>query len=146
MTLGHDIKLLSRDYLPVYYDHRAIIVDSRKKAGSSDFTPRKRPTELNSQIINFYESKFAYFAGFEAASLYGFDLLQDFFQVDEYVYMGMEKLTNQQFDNFSELSQKIGEYQHSFWTGMSEQGINKIAGHIGEGLCCRSPRTSGCFR
>lgn len=143
MTSGHDIKFLSRDYLPVSYDHRAIIVDSRKKAGSSDSTPRKRPTELNSQIINFYESKFAYFAGFEAASLYGFDLLQDFSQVDEYVYMGMEKLTNQQFDNFSDLSQKIGEYQHSFWSGMSEEGINKIAGHIGEVYAADHLETAG---
>ncbi|KQY82703.1 hypothetical protein ASD24_15085 [Paenibacillus sp. Root52] len=143
MTSGNDIQLLSRNYLPIPYDHRAIIVHSRKKSTSSASNPRKHPTKLNNKIINFYENKFAYFAGFEAASLYGFDLVQDFFQVDEYVYTGMEKMTNQQFDNFSDLSQKIGEYQHSFWTGMSEQGISKIAGHIGEVYAADHLETAG---
>lgn len=71
-------------------------------------------------------------AGFEAAGLYGADILHNFLAVDDHVYEGISRLANEQFASIGDLSAKVQSYQHNIWDGLSEKGVDKIGGHIGE--------------
>jgi len=71
-------------------------------------------------------------AGFEAAGLYGADILHNFLAVDDHVYEGIGRLANEQFASIGDLSAKVQSYEHNIWDGLSEKGVDKVGGHIGE--------------
>lgn len=135
---GRGIWTGSLEYLPVPYNPHEILLEARTVYSPSRNQNKSRPQrpskrrEANDKMINLYENKYAFFVGAEAAIIYGYDLFEDFAAVDSYVYEGIERLSGEQFDSFADLSRQIGEYSHDFWSGLSEQGISKIAGHIGE--------------
>ena len=63
--------------------------------------------------------------------------------VDKFVYEGMSKLTGENFDNIVDLSKKVQSYNHNFWDGLSDSGLSKLGGHIGESYAAETLQSKG---
>ena len=113
---GRRIRRDSRALLPAPYNPNAIVFEARACAAtnrdgkSRPAIPKIDLRRTNEKIIDLYENHALLSAGAEAALLYGADVLQGIASVDHYVYESMERLTNEQFDSFADLSHKIAEY------------------------------------
>ena len=59
------------------------------------------------------------------------NVLHQYLCIDDYIYEGVSKLSNQTIDNFSDLSSQLKTYDHGF-QGLARGGLNKIKGHIAE--------------
>ncbi|MBL8199902.1 MAG: hypothetical protein JNK40_02930 [Chromatiales bacterium] len=71
-------------------------------------------------------------AGGEALGLYGANTAEKFLAVDGHVYETMERLGADRIASVTDLSQSLGSWEHSVWTGIDPGGLNKFAGHLGE--------------
>jgi len=71
-------------------------------------------------------------AGFEAAGLFGSEIIHKFLMVDDYVYEGIGRLAGQQFDSFADLSARVQTYEQDFFGGLTEGSLRKVGGHIAE--------------
>lgn len=81
--------------------------------------------------------------GGEAALFLGYDVIDSFQSVDQFVYEGMSRMTGDNLDNIADLSSKVQSYDHNFWEGLTDAGLNKVGGHIGEAFAASSLEEKG---
>jgi hypothetical protein len=100
----------------------------RRQSGSASVADF--PTEENP--LGSWDSAGADVAAWEAAGLYGFGLISQFAAIDDHVYAAMSSLAEHHIENISDLSSKLATYHHDIWGGLSQKGIDNVAGHVGE--------------
>ena len=61
----------------------------------------------------------------------GANVIRQYLCIDDNTYEGIERLSGETIDNFSDLSAKLKTYEHNF-QGLTEGSLNKIKGHIAE--------------
>lgn len=71
-------------------------------------------------------------AGSEAFALYGYGIAEKFAAIDGHVYETMSRLTRDNIDTLASLSSSLDQWQHGFWGGLTEHGLYKLGGHLGE--------------
>ena len=64
--------------------------------------------------------------------LCGYGLISQFAAIDDHVYAAMSSLADRHIENISDLSSKLATYHHDIWAGLSQKGIDNLAGHVGE--------------
>jgi hypothetical protein len=82
-------------------------------------------------------------AGAEAAALYGAGIYEKFQQVDSHVYDAMSKLAGQNVESLADLHSTLGEYKHDFWGEITDKGLDKWKGHLGEVYAAEDFQSSG---
>ena len=147
------IAKIEKDFLPKSYDASLVLPEYRKKIkqlndqadNSSDDSKKINDLKQSLQGVNksFLEDKGPYIAAAEASIFLGYDAYSAYQSVDEYVYEGMSRLSGENLDNLADLSTKVQSYDHDFWGGLSDAGLSKVGGHIGEAYAADSLQDKG---
>jgi len=147
------IAKIEKDFLPKSYDASLVLPEYRKKIkqlndqadNSSDDSKKINDLKESLESVNksFLEHKGPYIAAAEASIFLGYDAYSAYQSVDEYVYEGMSRLSGENLDNLADLSTKVQSYDHDFWGGLSDAGLSKVGGHIGEVYAADSLQSKG---
>jgi hypothetical protein len=82
-------------------------------------------------------------AGFEAAGIYGAQILEKFADLDAAVYEGMSRLAGEQLDSLGDISAKLGSYSHTAWSGLTDPALEKVTGHVAEAVSAQQLEVAG---
>lgn len=142
------IKSFENDLMPKSYDATLIIPFYRKKIKelySKNEKPDKIDIKQHLEGVNYsyMNNKGPYIAASEASLFLIYNTLDIYQSVDKFVYEGMSKLTGENFDNIVDLSKKVQSYNHNFWDGLSDSGLSKLGGHIGESYAAETLQSKG---
>lgn len=148
------ISFSEKKYLPEGYNANLLLPEYRKQVKILN-----NKTALGIQIVNedaylkqsfkevnkdFKSNKGAFVAaGSEAALFLGQDAFNAYQAVDSFVYQGMSKLSGENLDNIADLSSKVQSYDHNFWEGLTDAGVHKVGGHVGEAYAADSLQEKG---
>lgn len=154
------VKTIQADFLPKSYNPSLLIPGYRKKIkeknvfleSSGSFAPLFKLAnfdvshlEKDFKKVNdaFLNNKDSFITAAEATMFLGYDAFNAYQSVDEYVYEGISRLSGENLDNLANLSAKVQSYDHSFWDGLTESGVRKVGGHIGEVHAAKSLADKG---
>lgn len=82
-------------------------------------------------------------AGSEAFALYGYGIAEKFAAIDEHVYESMTRLSGDNIQTLGSLSDSLMNWKHDFWDGLSQKGLDKFGGHLGEVYAAKHLEASG---
>ena len=72
-----------------------------------------------------------------------YGLISQFAAIDDHVYAAMSSLADRHIENISDLSSKLATYHHDIWAGLSQKGIDNLAGHVGEQISAENLEHAG---
>lgn len=151
-TNKNEIQIIVKECLPKPYNPSLLIPVYREKISNYN----KQGDELsNTKELNKLEDAFkgvnsdfiknetSFIAASEAFIFLGADAFNGYQAVDEYVYEGMSRLSGDNLDSLADLSSKVQSYDHDFWGGLTDAGVNKVGGHVGEAFAADSLTDKG---
>ena len=142
------IKSFENDLIPNPYDATLIIPSYRRKIkeiNSKKENPDKIDIKQHLEGVNdsYINNKGPLIAASEASFFLTYNTFDTYQSVDRFVYEGMSKLTGKNFENIVDLSTKVQSYNHNFWDGLSDSGLSKLGGHIGESYAAENLQSKG---
>ncbi len=147
-----DTQNLVEEYLPKPHNASLLIPAYRKKI--SEFNKQGddlsniegfSKIEASFKEVNsaFFKNEASFIGASEAFVFLGADVFNGYQAVDEFVYEGMSRLSGENLDSLADLSSKVQSYSHDFWGGLTDTGVNKVGGHVGEAFAADSLTDKG---